>query len=248
MYFGREVDQAIIQYNNSEDSIEKERIYNSIIYPALNKLVEHNIYKHINQKTGIFYYGINSYTDLKHEFVIHLTNQLFRYTLDKGNSFSYFNRININSIYGFLNDLTQTRKIKGIEFESDRNDRIDLNVIDRSRNLTQEVYQEEVLDELKDFCDRWSNWGNLHLDFLFLTKREKQIANAIFTLFKDCEQIDIYNKKALYILIREQVDVKTQYITDVIKVLKNLHKKMYQEFKKNGTKNWSKFLIIEEED
>ena len=246
MYFGRDVDQAIIQYNNSNDNIERERLYNNVIYPALNKLVENNIYKHINQKTGIFHYGMNSYTDLKHEFVIHLTNQLFRYTLDRGSSFSYFNRININSIYGFLNELTQSRRINGIELESDKNDRIDINRIDRNRNITQEVYQEEYLDELSDFCKRWSNWGNLHLDFLFLSKRDRQIANAIFTLFKDCEYIDIYNKKALYILIREQIDVKTQCITDVIKVLKVLHKKMYQEFRINGTKNWSKFLLIED--
>ena len=59
--------------------------------------------------------------------------------------------------------------------------------------------------------------------------------------------IDIYRKKALYILIREQVNVKTQTITDVVNLLKPLFREMFKDYKLNGTKYWHRFLYYPEE-
>jgi len=248
MYFGKEVKKAIDEYNRTDNPIQKELIYSKTIYPALSKLVENNIYKHINQKTGIFYYGLNSYSDLKHEFIVHLNDQLFRYSPEKGNAFSYFNRINIHHIYSFLNDLTKMRNISGIDVENNSYEKSDVSILDTSRNIDMEVAEENIEDDLHDFCQRWSRWGINHLDFLFPSKRDRKIANAIFNLFLNCELIDIYNKKALYIMIREQVDTKTQYITQVIKVLKKLQKDMWSEYQRNGTRYWYKYILIDNEE
>lgn len=248
MYFGKEVKRAIDDYNKSTDPIEKEIIYSKTIYPALSKLVENNIYKHINQKTGIYYYGLNSYSDLKHEFVVHLNDQLFRYSPERGNAFSYFNRINIHHIYSFLNDLTKSRNTCQITIDRDDYGNSELNIIDKHRDLDKEMETESIEDDLSDFCQKWSKWGIAHIDFLFSYKRDRKIANAIFNLFLNCESIDIYNKKALYIMIREQVETKTQYITSVIKTLKKLQKDMWVEYQKNGTRYWYKFILIDNEE
>lgn len=244
MYFGKEVKKAIDEYNRSNNPIEKELIYSKTIYPALSKLVENNIYKHINQKTGIFYYGLNSYSDLKHEFIVHLNDQLFRYSPEKGNAFSYFNRINIHHIYSFLNELTKMRNTTGTE--DDRYDRTGPNVFDKEFDV--EIVEDEDSSDIRDFCHLWSKWGINHLEFLFSSKRDQKIANAIFNLFLNCESIDIYNKKALYIMIREQVDTKTQYITSVIKTLKKLQKDMWCEYQRNGTRYWYRYILIDNEE
>ena len=43
-----------------------------------------------------------------------------------------------------------------------------------------------------------------------------------------------FNKKALYILIRERTGVQTQYITKVIGKLKNVYKELYIDFVSKG--------------
>ena len=65
-------------------------------------------------------------------------------------------------------------------------------------------------------------------------KRDIPIAYAILEIFKNCENIETYNKKALYIMVREMVDVKTQYITRVVGILKKEYIRLYEIYKKQG--------------
>lgn len=227
MYFGRRVEEAIVEYNTSTNPIHRERIFTKIIYPALNKLAENQIYAKKFHELGH-----NSYDDKKHECVIHLHSRLEKYNLSKGSAFSYFNRISINWIWAEMKKIKEERQFKG-----------DIEEIDIRRNVVTELSNENHLEELEDFCIKWSGWGISHLDHLFLTNREKQIGEAIFNLFKNVKSLDIYNKKALYIMVREQVDVKTQYITDVIKIMKPLQRAMFAEYQKTGTYNWNRFLL-----
>ena len=54
-------------------------------------------------------------------------------------------------------------------------------------------------------------------------------------IFKKRSNLENFNKKAIYILVREMVDVKTQYITKVINILKQKYIVLYKEFLKEGT-------------
>ena len=65
-------------------------------------------------------------------------------------------------------------------------------------------------------------------------KKDRKVADAINTLFKRRENLEIFNKKALYIYIREMTDVDTPVITKVTKILKKIQKELYQEFDKTG--------------
>lgn len=226
MYFGSHVEEAIVQYNTTSNPRIKESIFKKDIYPALNKLAENQIYAKKFHECGF-----TTFEDKKHECVIHLHSRLEKYNLNKGSAFSYFNRISINWIWAEMKKIKEDRQFNG-----------DLEEVDLRRNLVNEIATEEVLQELEDFCFKWSKWGITHLDQLFLTNREKQIAEAIFNLFKNVKTLDIYNKKALYIMIREQIDVKTQYITDVIKYLKPLYKQMLNEYREIGSINWNSYF------
>lgn len=226
MYFGPRVEAAIVEYNTTTNLKEKEKVFTNIIYPALGKLAENQIYAKKFQD-----FGYSTYEDKKHECIIHLHSRLEKYNLSKGSAFSYFNRISINWIWAEMKKLKEERFFHG-----------DLEEVDLKRDVINEVSNQDCLEELEDFCFKWSEWGISHLDHLFLTNREKQIGEAIFNLFKNVKNLDIYNKKALYIMVREQVDVKTQYITDVIKIMKPLHKEMFLEYQKTGSTNWNKFL------
>jgi hypothetical protein len=60
------------------------------------------------------------------------------------------------------------------------------------------------------------------------------IADAILELFRKREDIDIFNKKALYIYIREMVDVKTPKITKIANRLYSVFKNNYIFYLENG--------------
>ena len=69
---------------------------------------------------------------------------------------------------------------------------------------------------------------------LFKKDKDRKVADAINILFKRRESLEIFNKKALYIYIREITDVNTPTITKVTKILKKLHKKLYFQYKDVG--------------
>ena len=69
---------------------------------------------------------------------------------------------------------------------------------------------------------------------LFKKDKDKKVCDAINTLFKRRENLEIFNKKALYIYIREMTNVDTPVITKITKVLKKLYKKLHNEYRETG--------------
>ena len=229
-YFGKHVEHAIVQYNQEQWFVARERLYNNTIYPALHKLVENVIH---NRK--LYEYGSENYTTTKMDCVCYLTDRLKKYTEEKGAAFSYFNRITIN----FL--IQNKKKVEKQKMQS-----ATLHEIDNQRNLTNEEERKIQKDDIQDFIQKWSTWGIENVEELFPRKKEQRIAEAIFNIFKNCHRIDNYNKKALYIMIREQVSTQTQYITTVINFLKELQSEMFIEYKNSDTRKWKYFLIRED--
>ena len=69
---------------------------------------------------------------------------------------------------------------------------------------------------------------------LFPKENDAKIADAILELFKKREHLQIFNKKALYIYIREIIDAKTPKITKISNKLNVIFKKNYIFYLENG--------------
>ena len=88
MYFGPDVDLAIIKYNSISDPVERSKIYKEHISQAFNKLVENIIH------TFKFYYnGNQTLQQQQHEVVSFLVEKLSKFKEDNGKAFSYFSII-----------------------------------------------------------------------------------------------------------------------------------------------------------
>ena len=70
---------------------------------------------------------------------------------------------------------------------------------------------------------------------MFKKKRDIAVAYAILELMKKRDGIENFNKKSLYILIREMTGIRTQYITKVINIMKRHNVKLIHEFQKTGS-------------
>ena len=87
-----------------------------------------------------------------------------------------------------------------------------------------------------EFIDIYISYIDDNLLEIFPKEQEARVGDAILELFKRRENIDIFNKKALFIYIKEITDAPTPIITKVIKVLKGIYKGMLNKYLEEGSK------------
>ena len=73
------------------------------------------------------------------------------------------------------------------------------------------------------------------MNTIFKKERDLKIGYAIVDLMKQRDDIENFNKKAIYILIREMTDVETAHITSVVNTLKKHYKKLQNTYHKHGS-------------
>ena len=115
--------------------------------------------------------------------------------------------------------------------------RTDTTAIDESRNLQVEMSRNDYQESLNDFVTLWADWYESNLNMIFSHKRDIMIADTILEIFRMRDNIENFNKKALYILIRERTGLKTQNITKVINIMRRDFFKMYSVYQKTGRLN-----------
>jgi hypothetical protein len=100
---------------------------------------------------------------------------------------------------------------------------------------TENNYREEVRnDDHRTFNQRMILYWDVHLEIFFTKKRDLQIADAVLELFRRAEYIENFNKKGLYLLIREMTGYPTHYITKVVNKMKDKQMELYNEFDRDG--------------
>jgi hypothetical protein len=60
------------------------------------------------------------------------------------------------------------------------------------------------------------DYWEINITSVFKKDRDIEIAYAVMELFRNVNSLEFFNKKALYLLVREMTGHKTQYITRVI--------------------------------
>ena len=73
-----------------------------------------------------------------------------------------------------------------------------------------------------------------NLTNVFRRQKDIHVADAVLEIFRRRKNIENFNKKALYILIREMTGSNTQHITRIVNVMKKYHYRMFQEFHSTG--------------
>ena len=99
--------------------------------------------------------------------------------------------------------------------------------MDKSRNFNS-FKQDD--DDLNYFLESLIVYYEENITSMFKKKRDIDIAYAILELLKKREEIENFNKKSLYILIREMTNVNTSHITSVVNVFKARYKKLINQF------------------
>lgn len=86
---------------------------------------------------------------------------------------------------------------------------------------------DQVKSDLDKYVDIYVEYVGENIYTLFPKKNDAQVADAILELFRKREDLEVFNKKALYIYIREMIDVKTPKITKIANKLYDIFKSNY---------------------
>lgn len=218
MYFTSETEDSIIQYNKSENQTDRDEIYNSKIKYAFEKLVE-NVFN-----TFKFCYFETSPLEVQKETVAHLVANIHKFESGKGKAFSYFSIIAKNYLI-FQNNSNYKRFNQHVEIGDDNGE--------NTYKLQHEDphYREE---ENREFISMMVSYWEKNVGKIFTKQRDINIANAVIELFRNSDRIDAFNKKALYLYIREISSCKTQQITKVINRMKNYQTNITKSYVNNG--------------
>ena len=213
VYFGQEVQDAVVDYNSSVSDTERNKIYQTRIHAAFDKLAENII------NTFKFTYFDMPFEDIKHEVVAFMVMNIHKYDHTKGSkAFSYFSVVAKN--YLILHNNNNYKKLKSHD---------KMEVLDKEKNMHTAEY------DFKSFTTEMVDYFDSNLNSIFKKDRDLRIGYAIVDLIKQRDEIENFNKKAIYILIREMTDVETAHITSVVNVLKKHYKKLINLYHKKGT-------------
>ena len=249
-YFTQETENAIVQYNISSDKKFKSDIYSKEIHYPFYKLTENIIH------TFKFYYtdGVENLEDLQHEIMVFLLDKIHLFDPSKGaKAYSYFGTI-VKRWLIIYNQKNYKKKIDSVDMgDITKHQNLDVGddtvfvlnskleqtsekFIESDRNFGDELYTKGYKegDRLSIFIDLYVRYMTENIYSYFPKEYDAQIADCILELFRKRDAIDVFNKKALYIYIREMIDVKTPKITKIANKLHKVFKDKYLVYYDRG--------------
>lgn len=218
-YFTKETEDYINKFNVSEDNDYKNGIFKEHIYYPFYKLAENIIH------TFKFYYtDVEKIEDLKHEIVSMLYEEkIMKFDATNGaKAYSYFGTIVKRWLINYNNK--NYKNLKKIGTFDEMHD----------SHSPSPIGNEENSITLGNFLDIYVEQTYEVLEDLFPKDSERKIADAILTIFKTRQDLDIFKKKALYIYIREMTDCETPHLTKVVNKLKVEFYQLYEKYNNVG--------------
>lgn len=216
-YFNNDIEMAAIEYRDCQNQIEKDRIYSNKLYHPIDEMITKLMGK-------LRVWGDpNTNEELKAEthYKI-LTDALPEFDPKKGKAFSLLTRVTLNFLLG--------ERIKRYKKKLTREE---LEEVDVERNIDSEETNLVGADTLKEFIQLWTAWYDTNLYNLgYDLHSEIKIVDSVIELFKSVDQIEIFNRKALYVLIRERTGCSTLNISPVVKKMRNHFDIMYKIYLK----------------
>ena len=211
MYFTQVHEQAIIDYCSTESYEEKTRLYVEFIQPAFDEMVDKIVftYKFTN---------LPNIDELRMDCKVWLTTILEKYDPNRGSkAFSYFSVITKN---WFIHKVKKTSKRAQREVDYEEAAAEVEQKLRTSRNpYLYETEHREFWEHLWKEIESWS-----HPD---MNENERKVYEAVKILLNSKDDIEIFNKKAIYLYLRELTGLNTKQVVSQL----NKMRKKYRYFR-----------------
>ena len=202
-YFTKVHEDAIIQYVATDDIKIRTDLYVNYIGPAFNEMVDKIVYT----------YKFNTLPNidvLRDDCKIWLTTILDKYDPSRGSkAFSYFSVITKN---WFIH------KVKKNSIEVRRN--VEYENIPRSVEI-EKLTTVNNYNELREQKEFWiSLWKEIDSwESVNMKPNEKRVYEAIKVVLSSADEIEIFNKKAVYLYLREITGLNTKQVVNNLSLI-----------------------------
>jgi len=211
-YFTQVHEDAILEYIQCSNVAMRNIIYRDIIRPVFTEMIEKIVftYKFTN---------LPNVESLKDECEIHLITILSNFDATKGSkAFSYFSVITKNWFIARVKKTAiQIKREAAFDEVSKRTEMEHLAIFNKYEEIRE---RKEFMEHLWKEIDRW--------DTPKLKDNERKVLEAIKILLSDPDAIEIFNKKAIYLYIREITHLNTKQVLNSL----NKFRGEYSNFKK----------------
>ncbi len=219
LYFTKIHEEAIIQYAKSTNLAEKTKLYTSLIQPAFSELVDKIVYTYkFNNLPNIDY--------LKDDCKIWLTTILDKYDPNKGSkAFSYFSVITKNWFIHKIKKNAQAAKRE-------------INIEDAMKTAHSSFLVEK--NEYESNREKAEFWNALILfvktleqnNSIIKNENDKKVISSIEYMLENMEKIEILNKKAIYLYLREMTGLTTKQLAPTLRKIKVEYRYFITEWNK----------------
>ncbi len=198
LYFTKDHENAILQYVASTDIRERSYLYNEFIGPAFNEMVDKIVYTYK-------FTTLPNIGSLQEECKIWLVTILPKYDPAKAKAFSYFSVITKNWFIHKVKKHSKKRRTE-LEIVGELPKDLELKYISTVNPYPAHREHEEFFNFLKQEMDTW--------EYDKMKENEERVLNAIKILFDSAEDIEIFNKKAIYLYMREITGLNTKQVVN----------------------------------
>jgi DNA-directed RNA polymerase specialized sigma24 family protein len=214
MYFTQVHEDAIVEYCQPQTTfLRRSELYEDLIQPAFNEMVDKIVFTYR-------FTTLPNIDELRNDCKVWLTTILAKYDPNRGSkAFSYFSVITKN---WFIHQVKKTSKRAKREVEYEKAGKEINDAMQTSNNPIVEGYIEQEF--WSHFHHEIESW-----DSKKMSDNELLVYNAIRQLFASVEELDMLNKKAIYLYLREITGLNTKQIVSQL----NKMRKKYRVFKKN---------------
>ncbi len=213
MYFTQVHEDAIVEFSSTEDLDVREKLYTKVIQPVFSQMVDKIVFTYR-------FTSLPDIDDLRDECKVYLATILSKFDPAKGSkAFSYFSVITKN---WFIHKVKKNKKKleREVPFDVAELDP-DIHFVDKSESFQDKAIRKERIEQLKAEMATWQ------VDFS--KEKEKKVYDAVMILFDSVDDIEIFNKKAIYLYLREITGMNTKQIVSQL----NKMRKRYREFQKD---------------
>ena len=210
-YFTQVHEDAIIRYTNTTCIKERTELYVNFIQPAFNEMVDKIVFTYkFTNLPNIEY--------LRDECKIWLMTILDKYDPSKGSkAFSYFSVITKN---WFIHKVKKQQKRSSREVDYDN---IAKHYEEKYLSTDESYLTDREHEEFwQSFYSELKSWDESQMK-----ENDLKVYRAINILFESKEDIEIFNKKAIYLYLREITGLNTKQIVNSLKKFR----KRYSMFK-----------------
>ena len=214
LYFTKETEKAIVEYASTDDINRRTTLYIEEIQPALNELVDKIVYTYK-------FTSLENIDTLKEDCKLWLTTILDKFNADRGTkAYSYYSVVTKN---WFTHQAKKQSKKNRREVQYDSIAlKLESSKVDEDTDISNEIEDRQFWLFLMQEIDSWETED--------LRENERKVLGAIRTLFTNIDKIQIFNKKAIYLYMREITGLNTKQVVGGLKRLRAKYRELNKKW------------------